>query len=71
MDKDIIQAMTAIHEERIATVEDVSKRLEEKVESLFWRAFLCLTGLAGVSLACGAVIIWIKARSNRTPPTAI
>ena len=69
LDKDILQAIKAIHEERIATVEDVSKRLEEKVESLFWRAFLCLAGLTGVGLACGAVMIWIKARSNRTPPT--
>ena len=70
LDKDIIQAIKAIHEERIATVEDVSKRVERKVESLFWRAFLCLAGLIGAGLACGAVMIWIKARSNRTPPTA-
>jgi len=70
LDKDIIQAIKALHEERIATVEDVSKRLEEKVESLFWRAFLCLAGLVGVGLACSAVMIWMKARSNRPPPTA-
>jgi hypothetical protein len=70
MDEDILQAIKAIHEERVATVEDVSKRIERKVNSLFWRAFLCLAGLVGVGIACGAVMIWIKAMSNRTPPTA-
>ncbi|MCP4258465.1 MAG: hypothetical protein GY774_13340 [Planctomycetes bacterium] len=70
LDEEILQVLKVLHEERIATVEDVSKRLEEKVESLFWRTFLCLAGLAGVGLACGAGLIWIKARSNRTPPTA-
>ncbi len=52
------------------TVEDVSMRMEGLAESLFWRAFFCLAGLVLVGLACGAVMIWMKARSNRTPPTA-
>jgi hypothetical protein len=63
LDEDILQTIKALHEERIATVEDVSKRLE----SMFWRAFLCLVV---VGLACGAGLIWMKARNNRTPPTA-
>jgi hypothetical protein len=70
LNEEILLAIKALHEERIATVEDVSKRMEGKVESLFWRTFLCLAGLVGAGIACGAVMIWIKARSNRTPPTA-
>ena len=58
-----IAAMAAI------TVEDVSKRMEGLVESLFWRVSLCLVGLVGVALICGAGLIWMKARSDRSPPT--
>ena len=46
------------------TVEDVSTRMEGQVESLFWRVFFCLAGLVAVGLACGAGLIWMKARSN-------
>ncbi len=81
LDKDVLETIKALHEERIATmndlrserietVEDVSMRMEELAESLFWRAFFCLAGLVGVGLACGAGMIWMKARSNRSPPTA-
>ncbi len=52
------------------TVEDVSTRMEGQVKSLFWRVFFCLAGLVAVGLACGAGLIWMKARSNRSPPTA-
>ena len=50
------------------TVEDVSTRMEEQVESLFWRVFICLAGLVVVGLAFGAGMIWMKARSNRSSP---
>ena len=91
MNKEILEVIKAIHEERVETVkdlrkerietlkdiaamsamtvEDVSKRMEGLVVSLFWRVSLCLAGLVGVGLACGAGMIWMKARSNRSPPT--
>jgi DNA anti-recombination protein RmuC len=81
VNKEITEVIKAIHEERIATVKDlrnerietlefISKRMEGLVESLFWRVSLCLAGLVAVGLACGAGLLWMKARSNRTPPTA-
>jgi hypothetical protein len=81
VNKEIIEVIKAIHEERVATVNDlrnerietlefISKRVEGMVESLFWRVSLCLAGLVVVGIACGAGLIWMKARSNRSPHTA-
>ena len=60
--------LKSINEQRIETVqelnntvEDISKRMEGLVESLFWRVSICLSVLVGAGLA---VIIWMKARSK-------
>ncbi len=79
VNKEIIEVIKALHEERVATVKDlrnerietlefISKRVEGMVESLFWRVSLCLAGLVAVGLACGAGLLWMKARSNRSSP---
>ena len=57
-----IAALSAI------TVEDVSKRMEGLVMSLFWRVSFCLAGLVVVGMACGAGVMWMKARNDRSPP---
>ena len=75
LNKEILEVIKAIREERVVTmreiaalsnntVGDISKRMEGLVESLFWLVSICLSVLVGVGLACGAVIIWMKARSK-------
>ncbi len=79
VNKEIIEVIKALQEERLATVKDlrnerietleyISERMERLVESLFWRVSLCLAGLVVVGLACGAGLLWMKAKSNRSSP---
>jgi hypothetical protein len=81
VNKEILEVIKAIHEERVATVQDlrnerietlefISKRAEGLVETLFWRISLCLAGLVVVGIACGAGLIWMKARRDRSSSTA-
>ncbi len=63
-----IETLKEIAALSVDTVEDVSTRMERQVESLFWRVSFCLAGLVVVGLACGAGLLWMKAKSNRSSP---
>jgi hypothetical protein len=82
VNKEILEVIKVLHEERVATVKDlrnerietleyISSQMEGLVESLFWRASLWLAGLVVVGLVfCGAGLIWMKAKSNRSSTNA-